>query len=595
MKTCRSLTLNEISQLEKQSCRCDDWSLIQVDADFNADYISEVRFSGHVVLGAFSRWHTLDGGVKLHSGISRAHIHECSIGNDVLIYNVGSYIADYDIAENAVLMDVGTLCMDGQSSFGNGDEIHAICEAQGLDVRMYDRLSSQAACLQAYYKHKTKMVAQLDACIDQYVGSVTSGRGTVERNAVIVGCRYICNVRVGENARLSYVDRLTEGTILSESNAPAVVGAGVIADHFIISEGASVTDHTQISHCFVGQACRLSRGFSAEHSLFFANCVLAEGEAVSVFAGPFTVSHHKSTLLIAGHFSFMNAGSGSNQSNHLYKTGPVHHGVLERGCKTGSSSYIMWPARAGAFSVVIGKHLSHFDTSELPFSYILEQEGKSVLIPAANLCTSGTARDAQKWPQRDGRSAARRADRVHFDLWSPYMMQSIVQAIQVLKQLQITGECEKYEYHGVTIPAEALRKGIESYQLVVDRYIGKMLQRAASKDLLQQDTDNCFQWMDLGGMFVPETAIMNLISDMETGRINSLQDIENQLNHCFDNYEENEWQWFLSFFKKMQGKALSEMSPAELDKLRTQSAMADEVIQQRIGEDAAKDSALSLS
>ena len=45
------------------------------------------------------------------------------------------------------------------------------------------------------------------------------------------------------------------------------------------------------------------------------------------------MTHHKSTLLIAGMFSFMNAGSGSNQSNHMYKLGPIHQGAMERGAK----------------------------------------------------------------------------------------------------------------------------------------------------------------------------------------------------------------------------------------------------------------------
>ena len=53
------------------------------------------------------------------------------------------------------------------------------------------------------------------------------------------------------------------------------------------------------------------------------------------------MTHHKSTLLIAGLFSFMNAGSGSNQSNHMYKLGPIHQGILERGAKTSSDSYIL--------------------------------------------------------------------------------------------------------------------------------------------------------------------------------------------------------------------------------------------------------------
>ena len=105
---------------------------------------------------------------------------------------------------------------------------------------------------------------------------------------------------------------------------------------------------------------------------------------------------HKSSLLIAGMFSFLNAGSGSNQSNHMYKLGPIHQGVVERGSKTTSDSYILWPAKVGAFSLIMGRHVNHPDTSGMPFSYLIEHGNRSYLVPGANLKSVGTIRDAQK-------------------------------------------------------------------------------------------------------------------------------------------------------------------------------------------------------
>ena len=95
---------------------------------------------------------------------------------------------------------------------------------------------------------------------------------------------------------------------------------------------------------------------------------------MSVFAGPFTVSHHKSTLMIGAMFSFMNAGSATNFSNHMYKLGPVHQGVFARGTKCGSGSYMMLPVRIGPFTTVLGHHTAHVDTSLMPFSYIVESD-----------------------------------------------------------------------------------------------------------------------------------------------------------------------------------------------------------------------------
>lgn len=51
----------------------------------------------------------------------------------------------------------------------------------------------------------------------------------------------------------------------------------------------------------------------------------------------------------------------------MYKLGPIHQGAMERGAKTTSDSYILWPARVGAFSLVMGRHVNHADTSNLPF------------------------------------------------------------------------------------------------------------------------------------------------------------------------------------------------------------------------------------
>ena len=95
-------------------------------------------------------------------------------------------------------------------------------------------------------------------------------------------------------------------------------------------------------------------------------------------------------------FSFMNAGSGSNQSNHMYRLGPNHQGVLERGSKTTSDSYILWPAKIGAFTLVKGRHSSNPDTSKLPFSYLIEKENIPLIMPAANIKSFGTTKDSEK-------------------------------------------------------------------------------------------------------------------------------------------------------------------------------------------------------
>ncbi len=54
----------------------------------------------------------------------------------------------------------------------------------------------------------------------------------------------------------------------------------------------------------------------------------------------------------------------------MYKLGPIHQGVVERGSKTGSFAYLLWPGKIGAYSMVMGKNMASFDTSDFPFSFI---------------------------------------------------------------------------------------------------------------------------------------------------------------------------------------------------------------------------------
>ena len=84
----RGLTITEIEQLKQQNCMADDWSAISVTKDFIPDHICHTRFSGQIKLGAFKKEFMLDGGLKKHSGLRHVTLHNCKIGDDVLIENV---------------------------------------------------------------------------------------------------------------------------------------------------------------------------------------------------------------------------------------------------------------------------------------------------------------------------------------------------------------------------------------------------------------------------------------------------------------------------------------------------------------------------
>ena len=466
-----SLNIQQIARLESQGCSCDDWSQIHIAPETNLKYIRQVRFSGICHIGSFTRDFDMPGGMKKHSGIYRALLHNVDVGNDCCIENIKNYIANYDIGHDSFIENVDTIMVDGPSSFGNGVEVSVLNETGGREVTIHDQLTAHEAYMAAMYRHRPRLIERLRQMALAHTARRTSDRGHISPHSTIIDAHIIRNVYVGPHCRIEGASRLSNGSLMSRQESPIYIGSGVMIDDFIIQDGTSITDGTMLTRVYVGQCCTMGHTYSATDSLFFSNCQEENGEACSIFAGPFTVTHHKSTLLIAGMFSFMNAGSGSNQSNHMYKLGPIHQGSMERGAKTTSDSYILWPARIGAFSLVMGRHTKNPDTSQMPFSYLIEKNGETYIVPGINLRSVGTIRDAQKWPKRDKRHPQQRLDQINYNLLSPYTIDKMVHGLAILQQLQeLSGATsDTYTYQSASITRRSLKRGIELYRIAIDK------------------------------------------------------------------------------------------------------------------------------
>lgn len=556
MKNYRSLTNEEINRLEAQACSASDWNDVQVDEHFIPDYVHHARFSGKVRLGVFEYEFALPGGICKHAGLSYVTLHNVTVGDNCCIENVKNYIANYEIGAYTFIENVDIILVDKKSRFGNGVEVSVLNETGGREVMIHDRLSAHQAYIMALYRHRPQLIERMKALIEAYADEHASDVGTIGSHVTIVNSGYIKNVRIGDYCEIEGAGRLKNGSINSNVADPVHIGYGVVCDDFIISSGSHIEDGTMITRCFVGQACHMGHNYSASDSLFFSNCQEENGEACAIFAGPFTVTHHKSTLLIAGMFSFMNAGSGSNQSNHMYKLGPIHQGALERGAKTTSDSYILWPARIGAFSLVMGRHVNHPDTSDLPFSYLIEDKNTTYLAPGVNLRSVGTIRDAQKWPKRDLRKDSVCLDQINYNLLSPYTIQKMMKGRSILKELQrVSGETsEIYSYRSAKIKNSALNKGIGFYETAIHKFLGnsviKRLEGICFKNngeircRLQPDTViGEGEWVDISGLIAPKTEIERLMNDIETGTLYTVDQIHDRFAEMHANYYTYEWTW----------------------------------------------------
>lgn len=556
MNTYRSLTKEEIGRLEVQACTAADWNEVQVAERFTTAHVHHARFSGKIRLGVFEGEFQLAGGVRKHAGLSYVVLHNVTVGDNCLIENVKNYIANYDIGESTFIENVDIILVDKKSRFGNGVEVSVLNETGGREVVIHDHLSAHQAYIMALYRHRPLLIERMKAVIEGYAEEHASERGTIGNHVTIVNAGYIKNVRIGDCCEIEGAGRLKNGSINSNAADPVHIGYGVVCDDFIVSSGAHIEDGTMITRCFVGQACRMGHNYSASDSLFFSNCQEENGEACAIFAGPFTVTHHKSTLLIAGMFSFMNAGSGSNQSNHMYKLGPIHQGALERGAKTTSDSYVLWPARIGAFSLVMGRHVNHPDTSNLPFSYLIEDKNTTYLVPGVNLRSVGTIRDAQKWPKRDLRKDPMKLDQINYNLLSPYTIQKMMKGREILKELErVSGETsETYAYQSAKIKNSALNKGIRFYETAIHKFLGNSVIKRLENIHFRSDEEirqrlvpdtsiGKGEWVDVSGLIAPKSEIERVMSEIEAGTLCTVKQMHERFAEMHACYYTYEWTW----------------------------------------------------
>jgi NDP-sugar pyrophosphorylase family protein len=543
MEEYRTLTDDEILTLEENGCWAENWTEISVAEDFSPAHIRGVNFYGEVKLGLFEKSVEVAKDFTKHSGIRNATLRNVKIGDNCLIENIGNYINGYDIGEDCVITNVSTMETTEGATFGEGNIISVLNEVGDGNVILFDGLTSQLAALMVKYSSDREFTQAIRAMVREEINCSQPERGTIGDRVKIINTSEVINTQISNDCEVRGAVRLSDCSIKSIPEASVYIGSGVICENSIIFDGSSILNSAKIENCFVGEACQITNGFTAENSVFFANSYMANGEACAAFCGPFTASHHKSSLLIGGMFSFYNAGSATNFSNHAYKMGPMHYGILERGTKTASGAYILMPANIGTFSVCFGKLMYHPDTRALPFSYLIANGEQMNLVPGRNITTVGLYRDIRKWPKRDVRPRSGQKSVVNFDWLRPFSVGEILQAKHILEDLLAASgdNVSNYIYHEYIIRNSSLHKGIKYYDMALRIYMGAVMKRHELTRPLSQT--GIGKWNDLSGLLLPASEEDALVNEIKNGEIDNINDVIDRFTEINNNYSEYRWAW----------------------------------------------------
>lgn len=538
MYTC--LTSSQILQLEKQGCVCTSWHNVQVSSKTDLALIRNCRLAGEIKIGELCGQ---EG--QRPQGIFNAVINDCEIGDNAYISNVAGELKGLKIGTRVSIENVGRITCEPETLCGLGTPVAVLDEAGSRPVPLFPELSAQLASLMARYPKLAEY--HILPLINEAMESEDTG-SYIGDDVTISDTKLIVNVRIDGGVKVIGASKLRNGRIINNARSGktiAFVGNDVDAENFMIVDGR-VDSGSLLRNCFVGQGVVIDKRFTAHDTLFFANASCECGESCAVIAGPYTVTMHKSSLLIGAEYSFMNAGSGTNASNHMYKLGPVHWGRMHRGVKTSSGAYVMWDAQIGAFSLVMGAHKEHPDTSAFPFSYLFASpSGKTIVSPGVMLKSCGLMRDKLKWPKRDRRieTDIPLLDNITFDLLNPVTVSAMISTLPLLDEIEkLPEETDGYRhYSGLLFSSNSIKRARDFYEMAVVKYFHSVINEA-TPDVIDAATASTppQEWIDLGGQII-DAAIVESIREAE-----SFEDIVHMFDNAFHTYKATEYCWVKS-------------------------------------------------
>ena len=254
----RNLTDNEISALQANSCWAEDWQRIEVSDDFKPNFFHRVMFYGNISLGAFNNNVEVSRGFMKHSGVNNATLRNVTIGDNCLIENISGFINNYVIGNDCIISNVCTMETTDGATYGEGNLISVLNEVGEGNLILYHGLTSQVAALMVKHFHNRALKDAIRRLIREEIERTSPEMATIGNRVKIVNTKEITNTVIYDDCEISGASRLSDCTIMSNSNASVYIGTGVICENSIISDGSSIINSVKMQDCFVGEACKLS-------------------------------------------------------------------------------------------------------------------------------------------------------------------------------------------------------------------------------------------------------------------------------------------------------------------------------------------------
>ncbi len=478
----RRLSDHEISMLESQGNRAENWDDVLVAEGFSAEHIYFNHFLSDCVLGVFSgKPVAINDNLHMPCGIYHSTIGSCEIGSDSLVGRV-SIVDGYYMESGSVLFDCGPILFVPDSYMGNGVPIALGNENECRAVSCFAEITVPIAhkiAVGAGPQERERYHNQIDA----YVQKCGMSKGVISTGARICFGSVVKNSFIGDGAVVDRAEVDNSSVLSSISEVTRICGDAKVRES-CIQWGCEVDSFAYVESSVLCEHSHVERHGKVHSSIIGPNTGIAEGEVTSGLLGPFIGFHHQA-LLIASIWpeGKGNVGYGANVgSNHTGKS-PDQEIICGEGLFFGLGVNIKFPSNfADSPYTIIATGVNTLPQKvRFPFSLINKPlHLRTEIPPAYNEIYPGwmlsdnifaIMRNEIKYRKRD---KSKRMD-IPYDVFRPEIISLMLDAKRRLERIDQT----KDFYTEKDIPGtgknflleRSRKQGISAYAFYIEYYL----------------------------------------------------------------------------------------------------------------------------
>ncbi|MCQ2055500.1 MAG: DUF4954 family protein [Fibrobacter sp.] len=379
----RPLTDEEIASLEKNGNRCDDWSLVQVEASFTPDRIHNSVFMGNVRLPAFYGTLLLPGDVSFPTGIYDSLVHNCFIEN-ALVYKV-AMLSNMYVRSSAVVQNVGSIVSSGKINYMIGSTMSVGNEMGGRKIRVFPDITPELVDLQLFHKAEPDVESAFEEQLRQFSDEVSLPFGVVGKGAVVSNTNIVRNSWIGSHARIEGATKIRNSVILSSLEDSTHIYDSVILENSNVQMGSKLHTGAEVQGSVLMSRATIGCKAIVKSSIIAPCCHIEEGEVNSSYMGPMTQMHHHSLLIAAlWPAGCGNLGYGANVgSNHTGRM-PDQEVMPGQGMFFGLGVNVKFPANysESPYTIIASGVTTLPQRLKFPFSLVRPGDPQLMGVPA---------------------------------------------------------------------------------------------------------------------------------------------------------------------------------------------------------------------